>query len=120
MVPGTGDERPRILYLDQTGQLGGAELCLLDLIHGRQGQDKVLLFQRGPFEEALRERAIPVQVAQLHSSAGEVRKESGWIEKLAASKGTLRLAKEVADAARDMDVIYANTAKSLVVAALAN
>ncbi len=109
----------RILFVDQTSQLGGAELCLMDLVLARQGNDRVFLFQTGPLEEMLRAAGVDVAVQSI-GGGSEVRKDSGLARKLTASTAVLGLARSVAKAAADMDVIYANTPKALVVAAIAS
>ena len=51
---------PRILFLDQSGELGGAELCLADLAEASGKGSAVLLFQDGPFKGFLSARNIAV------------------------------------------------------------
>ena len=117
----------RTLFVDQTAQLGGAELCLLDMIRVRQTWrtqpadigDRVFLLQNGPFEDELRRLQIDVQVETLGAVGKSLHKNSGPLRKLLGSADVLRLARRLSDQARDMDVIYANTPKALVVACLA-
>ena len=82
--------------------------------------DRVVLFQHGPFEDLLRTAGVDVCVLGLGSSGQALRKESGLLRKAVSSLDVLRLARAVALAAEDMDVLYANTPKALVVAALAS
>lgn len=81
--------------------------------------DRVLLFQDGPLVELLRSQGVATAVCLLSERGAAVRKGSGPLRKLTSLADVWRLAREVAAAARDADVIYANTAKALVVSALA-
>jgi glycosyltransferase involved in cell wall biosynthesis len=106
-----------VLFVDQSGQPGGAELCLMDLAAGLGGS--VLLLSGGPFEAMLRGRGVDVSVL----SAGEALHR--------AEKGTsgLRLARGVIDAMAYLPrlraatggraLLYFNTAKALVLGRLA-
>src|SRR5450432_741777 len=53
---------PRICFIDQTGELGGAELCLLDIVTNFKDHCEVILFTEGPFRKRLEERGIAVKV----------------------------------------------------------
>lgn len=120
-----GTDPTRVLFVDQTAQLGGAELCLFDMLQVRQQTqpkepgDRVFLMQHGPFEAALRQQEIDVSVESLGTSGKLLHKDSGPLRKLLGSADVLRLARRVSASARDMDVICANTPKALVVAAAA-
>ncbi|MCX6970230.1 MAG: glycosyltransferase family 4 protein [Verrucomicrobia bacterium] len=104
----------RILFLDQSGQPGGAELCLADIAGNYRGRSRVLLFSRGRFEEILRERDVPVSVIDAPRSLSAITKEAGMgdhlraLPELAGFLGLLR--KEI----RDADLVYLNTAKALL------
>jgi glycosyltransferase involved in cell wall biosynthesis len=109
---------PGILFLDQSGELGGAELCLADLAEFCRGRCAVLLFQNGPFAELLRAKSIPVIVATLPETAGRVGKAAGVFAYFRAIPGMALLIYRVMQSARDFELLYANTAKALVVAAI--
>ncbi len=113
--------RSRVLFVDQTAQLGGAELCLKDIVCNRSGNgsDCVILFQAGPLEDSLMTSGIDVMVCPLGSRAANTRKGSGFTKKFSALLDTIRLSRRVAAVARQFDVIYANTPKALVVSAIA-
>ncbi|EMI18496.1 glycosyl transferase, group 1 family domain protein [Rhodopirellula maiorica SM1] len=120
MIPHSTHSKPAVLFVDQTAQLGGAELCLLDIVRRRQNRaDRVLLFQDGPFVQRLRDCDVDVSVFTLGAGGSSIRKSSGLFRKLASSLDVMRLARNVASAAESVDVIYANTAKALVVSTIA-
>jgi glycosyltransferase involved in cell wall biosynthesis len=52
----------KILFIDQTGQVGGAELCLADLACRLRGYGTVLLFESGPFRDLLLRRGVQTLV----------------------------------------------------------
>lgn len=108
----------KILFLDQSGELAGAELCLLDIVQPYRDRCLVCLFTDGPFQATLKERGVPVQV--LATKPIQVRKESGLVQGLQSLGQLLPLAMTVARLSRNYDLIYANTQKALVVGALAS
>jgi len=108
----------KILFLDQSGKLGGAELCLLDIAKSYRDSALVGLFADGSFRERLEHHQIPVQV--LTTEAIQVRKDSSFLRGLVSLKQLLPLILRVADLSRSYDVIYANTQKALVVGAIAS
>lgn len=110
---------PRILFLDQTGQLGGAELSLLDIAQHYRASSKVLLLDNGPFEGLLTDGGVSVEVLSSRTSLTSIRREGGGLAGIKALPELLRLALEIARIARGYDLIYANTQKALMVGALA-
>ena len=108
------------LFVDQTAQLGGAELCMKDILISRHHPgDRVVLFQDGPLVAALAASQIKVTVCELSSRGAAIRKSSGLVRKATALLDVGRLARRIARHAAQVDVIYANTAKALVVSAIA-
>lgn len=112
-------DQPRVLFLDQSGALGGAELSLLDIVRLRTqqgGADTVALLSDGPFRERLAEHRIDCVVEPL---AVEVQKNAGVLNQALAAPRVWSLARRLAKLARQHDAIYANTQKAAVVGALA-
>ncbi len=109
---------PKILFLDQSGKLGGAELCLLDLARFYRETCLVFLFEDGEFEKELEKTNINYQVSKITTI--KVKKNSGFIKSLGSLKSLIVLAIDIAKVAKDYDIIYANTQKALVVGALAS
>jgi glycosyltransferase involved in cell wall biosynthesis len=108
----------KILFLDQSGQLGGAELCLLDLAKFYGDRCLVALFEPGPLVDRLQQQNTPVQVLQ--PQALQMRKDSGLWAGLRNLDRLIPLITQVIQLARQADVIYVNTAKALVVGAIAS
>lgn len=107
------------LFVDQTGQLGGAELCLADVASGR-ADSRVLLFSDGPFADLLRERNVPVEILPLKGSAALVTKQAGPAALLASVPGLTAHLAALSRRMKEADVVYLNTAKALVHGAAAN
>ena len=108
----------KILFLDQSGKPGGAELCLIDIAKPYQNDCLVGLFADGSFKDLLEKNHIPVQV--LTSQAIQVKKESSLTQGLASITQIAPLINKVVKIARNYDLIYANTQKALVVGAIAS
>ena len=108
----------KILFLDQSGKPGGAELCLIDVAKPYRDSCLVGLFIDGAFRQLLEQQQIPVEV--LATEAIKVRKESSLIQSLSSVTALLPLIAKVVQKARQYDLIYANTQKALVVGALAS
>ncbi|MGK7889647.1 MAG: glycosyltransferase family 4 protein [Leptolyngbyaceae cyanobacterium] len=108
----------RILFLDQSPKLGGAELCLADIAHSFQQTCLVAVFEEGEFPSYLRQRNIPVTV--LGNQSLQVQKSSGLWAGLKSINQLLPLAVQVAKLSRNHDLIYANTQKALVVGIIAS
>ncbi len=108
----------RILYMDQTGQLGGAEFSLLDWLTGSNEPARVLLFENGPFEKLLQEKGISVEVLPM-GAAGAIRRESGFSTVLGALTSVWALRRSVAERAIGYDAVYANSQKAFLIGAFA-
>lgn len=106
---------PQVLFLDQTGQLGGAELMLLDIAAARAADSEVILFQNGDFHHKLEQAKVTTRVFELNDTASGVDKQAGVRRVIRCIPGLLDLVLRLAQTARSFDVVYANTAKSLII-----
>jgi glycosyltransferase involved in cell wall biosynthesis len=108
----------RILFVDQSGELGGGELALLPVaIHYRENSAVVLL-QDGPFREKLEAAGVKVHLLADARVSG-VRKTGAILSALRASWPVFRQVRALAKLARDYDLIYLNTQKAFVLGTLA-
>ncbi|WP_016949031.1 glycosyltransferase family 4 protein [Anabaena sp. PCC 7108] len=108
----------KILFLDQSGKPGGAELCLIDIAKSYQKSSLVGLFADGDFRKLLEKNQIPVEV--LATQVINVRKQSSLLQALGSVGQLTPLIYKVVQRAREYDLIYANTQKALVVGAIAS
>ncbi|APA84803.1 glycosyltransferase family 4 protein [Paraburkholderia sprentiae WSM5005] len=109
---------PRILAVDQSGVLGGAELSLLEIVKALRSRIEVVLFDDGPFNTALAKAGVEVTVLDA-GALKNVRKQGGSLPKGQALKGLISLVRATARRARKVDVIYANTQRAMVIGAVA-
>ncbi len=110
----------KILFLDQTAELGGGELSLFAEVTHLPHTPSVLLFEDGPFRRMLEQGNIPVEVIGASGTALTVRREAGGLAILKSLPAVIGLVRQVAARARLNDVIYANSQKAFVVGALAS
>lgn len=108
----------RILFLDQSGKPGGAELCLIDIAKPYRDRALVGLFADGSFKTLLEQNHIPVEV--LTTQKIPVRKQSNLFQAFSSLAQLAPLIIKVAEKAKKYDVIYANTQKALVIGAIAS
>jgi glycosyltransferase involved in cell wall biosynthesis len=108
----------KILFLDQSGKPGGAELCLMDIAKRYRSDCLVGLFAEGEFRKLLEDERVPVKV--LNHQPINIRKESGLIQGMGQIGQLLPLIQQVAKQAKQYDLIYANTQKALVIGAISS
>ncbi|PMS35023.1 glycosyltransferase involved in cell wall biosynthesis [Trinickia symbiotica] len=107
----------KVLAVDQSGVLGGAELSLLELGRHMSDSVEVVLFDDGPFRLALEQAGVGVDVLEAPRLRGITK--GGGLPRIATLRGIGLLVRETARRARHFDVIYANTQRAMVVSALA-
>jgi glycosyltransferase involved in cell wall biosynthesis len=107
-----------VLFVDHTGVMGGAQHSLLDIAEANRAQGAVALFEDGPFGAALEGRGVRVLRLAGGLALRDVKKSS-VVPGLGALVATLRLARVLARAARPFALLYANSPKSFLVAAIA-
>ncbi|MEL7069107.1 MAG: glycosyltransferase family 4 protein [Cyanobacteria bacterium J06581_3] len=108
----------RVLFLDQTGKLAGAERVLLDIAALYKKNCLVALFEDGPFRYALQDMDVPVRI--LADSPIEVRRESNLLQALQGTFKLLPLVQQTISLSKQYDLICVNTPKALVVGSIAS
>ncbi|MFL9987381.1 glycosyltransferase family 4 protein [Paraburkholderia sediminicola] len=108
---------PSVLFVDQSGQLGGAEFALLQLAGSCTARSEVVLLSDGPFRARLEALGARVQVLNDARVSGIARQASG-LNCLRVVPGILRQVRAIAARARTFDVLFLNTQKALVLGAL--
>ena len=106
---------PRVFFLDQSGEIGGAELSLFDIVKHYKGAKTVCLLSSGPFQERLADAGIPNVIISLETS---IRRDDGVFSSIKSLPRILFVMFLLGRATRGYDLIYANTMKALVVAVL--
>ncbi|MGH8778801.1 glycosyltransferase family 4 protein [Paraburkholderia sp.] len=108
---------PTVLFVDQSGQLGGAEFTLLPLAGLCAPRSEVVLLSDGPFRTRLEALGVRVRVIG-DVRVSRIRRQSlpfGWLRALPA---IVRQACALAREAKRFDVLFLNTQKALVLGAL--
>lgn len=108
----------RILFLDQTAKLAGAELVLLDIAKFHRENCLVALFEEGPFRHLLEKFGVSVEV--LAQNPIQVKRGSNVVQGVGSLKQLIPLVQKVIRLSQNYDLIYANTLKALVVGAIAS
>ncbi|HLP89480.1 MAG TPA: glycosyltransferase family 4 protein [Nostocaceae cyanobacterium] len=108
----------KILFLDQSGKPGGAELCLIDIAKPYKESSLVGLFADGDFKSLLEQHQIPVEVFKTPSI--KIKKQSNFLQALGSLGQLTPLINKVIQLGKEFDLIYANTQKALVVGAIAS
>lgn len=109
---------PRVLFVNHTGAMSGAELVLLDVVKPWAGQS-AFLFEDGPLRKALAGEGLSVTVSKWGQGLAEVRRDSSILRVLPVVGRLWAIMFEVIGAARHHDVVYANSQKAFVLAAFA-
>jgi glycosyltransferase involved in cell wall biosynthesis len=108
----------KILFLDHSGVLGGAELFLLDIAQQYQDSCLVGLMAEGSFKTRLEQEQISVRV--LGKQAIAVKRDSSFWQSFMSLRQLVPVITEVIKLSQEYDVICTNTAKALVVGAIAS
>lgn len=109
----------RVLFVDHTGQIGGAELILLDVVAGRE-TSSAFLFEDGPLAKALEERKLELIISKWGRGLSQFRRDSRFLAAAPLAGRLAAITAEIAQAARSHDVVYANSQKAFVLAAIAS
>jgi glycosyltransferase involved in cell wall biosynthesis len=108
----------RILFVNHTGELGGAELTLLPIAHRYRDRSAVALLQDGPLRARLADLGVAVTVIAGGAGMMNVSRQGGSFRALASVPAVAHAVRRLAQLARDFDVIYANSQKAAIVSLL--
>jgi glycosyltransferase involved in cell wall biosynthesis len=117
IAPSHSHREPRILFVDQSGQLGGAEICLLPLAVRCTRRSEVLLLSDGPFRGRLQAEGVRVSV-DAHARISDIKKDRVRFTAFAALPGIVRQVRSIATRAKPFDIVFLNTQKALILGAL--
>ncbi len=111
-------EQHKIVFVDHTAVMGGAELSLLDLAAAYAETSKVLLYEDGTLRERLEQKRVSVEIDKASTAMLNL-KASGGLSSLSYIPELWRIAGNVSRVASGYDLIVANSQKSFITAALA-
>jgi glycosyltransferase involved in cell wall biosynthesis len=109
---------PAVLFVDHAGVMGGAQHSLLDVAEAHRERGAVALLEDGPFAAALEARRERVLRLDGGAALRGIKKTSD-VPGVGPLAAVGRLARALARASRPYDLLYANSPKSFLVAALA-
>jgi glycosyltransferase involved in cell wall biosynthesis len=115
---GASKRAGQIVFVNQTGEIGGGELSLLELIRSQQVPGRLLLLTGGPLAGMARDAGVEVcelELEDLH----RIKRTSGVVAVSWAFPAVVNWARAVRRATMDADLIYANSQKAFVLSALA-
>ncbi|MGF6596921.1 glycosyltransferase involved in cell wall biosynthesis [Paraburkholderia sp. GAS448] len=116
-APSATTNTPSVLFVDQSGQLGGAEFSMLPLTVAWAARREVLLLSDGPFRHRLESLGVEVHLA-LEDGVSKIRKEGVRLSWLGTLPGIVRQVRAIARHAEEFEVLFLNTQKALVLGAL--
>jgi len=108
-----------ILFVGHTGQLGGAELSLLDLVVNIRSSRSVVLLSSGPLQDMLARQGIEVITLEGARDLVAIAKNASFTRTLCGIARLPHIVHHLARLASQSDVIYANTKKSILPSILA-
>lgn len=108
----------RVLFIDHSGAVGGGQLLLMDLTRLLPVRSEVVFLSPGPLVGRLASgvHAVSLEGGEALVSLG---KETGMLSRLWASRRLPGVIRRLACAAKQAHVVYANSKKALLFAALA-
>jgi glycosyltransferase involved in cell wall biosynthesis len=109
----------RVLFVGHTGQIGGAELILLDVVEGRQ-QSSVFLFEEGPLSKAVADKGIDLILSKWGNGLTQFHRDSSPLAAFPLVGRLAAIVLEIARASRRYDVVYANGQKAFILASIAS
>ncbi len=110
---------PRVLFVNHAGEMGGAEHSLLALVRLLPVEARVVVFSSGPLVERLRKIGITVELLEGGERLISLGAEATALTRLRGLIFLPGLLRRLAQRARTCDVVYVNTKKAVLVAALA-
>jgi glycosyltransferase involved in cell wall biosynthesis len=108
---------PRVFFVDQSGQLGGAEFCLLPVARAVSDRAEVMLLSDGPFRVRLQEENVKVSVSY-DAAFKRFDKSKFNASLLLLLPSVIKRIVKLAQRARSYDVLYLNSQKALILGAL--
>ncbi|GAA5514077.1 D-inositol-3-phosphate glycosyltransferase [Deinococcus carri] len=109
----------RIIFINHTSQIGGAEVSLIGIVEGLSACMKceVVAFNEGPLTKILSLKGIKNHII-IARGVGEIHHNSGTLSQMLLSLSFFNLFFKIRVYLQKGDVIYANTQKALVLGSI--
>ena len=109
---------PRVMFLNHTGAISGAEMVLLDVVRACESP-AAFLFEDGALGGKLRSLGVKVVQSRFGAGFAGIKRDTSLFKALPLAGKMSALVAELALAARRYDVLYANSQKAFVLGSLA-
>ena len=109
---------PRVMFVNHTSKIAGAELVLLDLVRPWQ-RASAFLFEDGPLNGAMNRLGLQVIRSRWGEGLSGIHRDGSLWKAAPLACRLCAIVTEIGYAARRHDVIYANSQKAFVLAAFA-
>ncbi|MCC6890955.1 MAG: glycosyltransferase family 4 protein [Hyphomicrobiales bacterium] len=109
---------PRVMFVNHTSTIAGAEMVLLDLVRPWR-MASAFLFEDGPLNRAMDQRGLHVITSRWGGGLAAIRRDGSLWNAAPLAYRLCAVIKEIVQAARRHDLIYANSQKAFVLAAFA-
>ncbi len=116
---GSEQRAARVLFVNHTAQRGGAERILEQLVMGLPVSARVACLSPGPLQDRLAEQGVAAFVVAGGNGLVGVGTQTSLLSRLWAARHMPGIVSRLAREARQADVVYANSKKALIFAALA-
>ncbi|MBP2276037.1 glycosyltransferase family 4 protein [Sphingomonas sp. PL20] len=108
-----------ILFVNHAGDLGGAELCLLNYIERTNFNGRVLLFSSGAFRYELEDQGIKVDILPRAREILSIHRGSSFSHLVRAAFNLTGLIFSIVKRLRTTRIVYANSQKAAALTAVA-
>ena len=109
----------KLLFLDHTAQIGGAEISLFELVVRLKTERKVILLENGPLRTWFEAKGVDVKIIKADRKLIELGSHVSFTQRLFTSLNLIRLVRLISIELQSHDLLYVNSKKSLLVGLLA-
>ena len=110
--------KPRVMFVNHTSKIAGAEMVLLDVVQPWP-RASAFLFEDGPLNSEMTRLGLKVIRSRWGEGLSRIRRDRSLWKAVPLAYRLAAITAEIGKAARQHDVIYANSQKAFVLAALA-
>lgn len=109
---------PKVLFVNHTSTISGAEMVLLDVAPAFRNAS-AFMFEEGALNIALAQKGINVIASRFGKGLSKIKRDSRLAAAAPLAGRMTALVGELSAAARNYDVIYANSQKAFVIGSIA-
>jgi glycosyltransferase involved in cell wall biosynthesis len=109
---------PRVLFVNHTSAISGAEKVLLNVVSSRPNSS-IFLFEDGELNESMLDRGVNVIKSRFGGGLARLKRDASLLRAAPLAGRLSALSAELCLAARRHDVIYTNSQKAFVLGAIA-